>query len=93
MKTTFIFLFISVLLILISCGGNQSTKKMKTDKLTVAAYYFPNYHTGEPRNMKNLGENWSEWELVKAAKPRFSGHQHPKVSLVNIHSVGYANSD
>ena len=24
-------------------------------------------------------ENWSEWELVKHAKPRFDGHYQPKV--------------
>src|ERR1041385_4237660 len=27
------------------------------------------------------GKDWSEWELVKAAKPRFTGHQQPKVPL------------
>ena len=49
--------------------------------LTVASYYFGNYHQGDPRNVKNKGEGWSEWELVKAAKPRFPGHQQPKVPL------------
>lgn len=51
------------------------------DKITVASYYFGNYHPGEPRNEKNKGKGWSEWELVKAAKPRFPGHQQPKVPL------------
>ena len=27
------------------------------------------------------GKDWSEWDLVKAAKPRFLGHQQPKVPL------------
>jgi len=50
-------------------------------RITVASYYFGNYHPGDPRNVKNKGPAWSEWELVKAAKPRFPGHQQPKVPL------------
>ena len=50
-------------------------------RVTVASYYFGNYHPGDPRNVKNKGPDWSEWELVKAAKPRFPGHQQPKVPL------------
>ena len=62
---------------------NGKTEKVpeKGAKITVAAYYFPNYHTNDPRNIKNKGENWSEWELIKAAKPRFPGHEQPKVPL------------
>jgi hypothetical protein len=47
----------------------------------VASYYFGNYHPGDPRNAKTKGPDWSEWELVKAARPRFHGHQQPKVPL------------
>lgn len=50
-------------------------------KITVACYYFANYHPGDPRNVKAKGENWSEWELVKDAKPRFPGHHQPNVPL------------
>ncbi|MHB8969213.1 MAG: glycosyltransferase WbsX family protein [Pirellulaceae bacterium] len=49
--------------------------------VTVACYYFGNYHVGDPRNEKNKGQGWSEWELVKAAKPRFPGHHQPNVPL------------
>ena len=48
---------------------------------TVAAYYFPNYHPGDARNSARFGEKWSEWELVKNARPRFPGHQQPKKPL------------
>ncbi|MCU0871359.1 MAG: glycoside hydrolase family 99-like domain-containing protein [Pirellulaceae bacterium] len=48
-------------------------------RITVASYYFGNYHPGDPRNAKNKGPAWSEWELVKAARPRFPGHDQPKV--------------
>ena len=47
----------------------------------LAAYYFPNYHTDDARNEKLYGKGWSEWELVKNAKPRFGGHSQPKVPL------------
>lgn len=44
----------------------------------VAVYYFPNYHV-DPRNEKVHGKSWTEWELVKHARPRFPGHQQPRV--------------
>lgn len=50
-------------------------------RITVASYYFGNYHPGDPRNVKNKGPDWSEWELVKAARPRFPGHHQPNVPL------------
>jgi hypothetical protein len=52
------------------------------NKITVASYYFPNYHTrgknDPPISLQHL-DDWSEWELLKAAKPRFEGHNQPKV--------------
>jgi Glycosyltransferase WbsX len=47
----------------------------------IGVYYFPNYHPGDARNTQLKGAEWSEWELVKNAKPRFSGHAQPKVPL------------
>lgn len=44
----------------------------------VAAYYFPNFHA-DARNEARYGRGWTEWELLKNAKPRFPGHQQPKV--------------
>ena len=61
--------------------GKTITKNHDSSKITIAAYYFPNYHTNDPRNIRNKGADWSEWELVKAAKPRFPGHDQPKVPL------------
>ncbi len=49
--------------------------------ITVASYYFGQYHPNDPRNEKVRGKGWSEWELIKAARPRFPGHQQPKVPL------------
>jgi hypothetical protein len=49
-------------------GGEAGTE--------VAAYYFPNYHR-DPRSDVWYGPGWTEWELVKAARPRFPGHRQP----------------
>jgi hypothetical protein len=50
------------------------------DDIITAAYYFGNYHV-DPRNEKAHGPGWTEWNLVKAATPRFAGHQQPKIPL------------
>jgi hypothetical protein len=44
----------------------------------VAAYYFPHYHQ-DPRNTAWHGQGWTEWELLKVARPRFPGHRQPIV--------------
>lgn len=44
----------------------------------VAVYYFPNYHVDSMNEVWH-GKGWSEWDLVKTAKPRFPNHQQPKV--------------
>jgi hypothetical protein len=78
-KINLVLVFISLLpFISLSQGSSQPKSK---DKITVAAYYFPNYHTDDPRNIINKGSGWSEWELVKMAQPRFSGHHQPNVPL------------
>ena len=49
--------------------------------MTIACYYFPNYHPNDLRNERLKGRGWSEWELVKNARPRFPGHRLPKAPL------------
>lgn len=69
---------------LVACGYamvGEPPPAATTSDITVACYYFGNYHPGDPRNVATKGKDWSEWELVKAAKPRFEGHQQPKVPL------------
>jgi len=46
----------------------------------IGVYYFPNYHV-DARNEAVHGRGWTEWELVKRAEPRFSGHAQPKAPL------------
>ncbi len=57
-------------------GGSDGMQK----DYTVASFYFPNYHP-DARNLARKGQGWSEWELVKNARPKFPGHQQPKVPL------------
>lgn len=44
----------------------------------VLAYYFPQYHP-DARNDGWHGKGWTEWELLKAARPRYAGHAQPIV--------------
>lgn len=66
----------------LACAEEEASPK----PFQVACYYFADYHTDDARNEKLKGKGWSEWELVKAAKPRFSGHRQPNVPL-----WGYTN--
>jgi hypothetical protein len=62
-------------------AAGKSAEAEGARPITVASYYFPNYHPGEPRNDQSKGKGWCEWELVKAARPRFPGHHQPNVPL------------
>ena len=52
----------------------------KDGSCLVAAYYFGNFHV-DARNEAAHGAGWTEWNLVKAARPRFEGHRQPRVPL------------
>ncbi|MFA6816417.1 MAG: glycoside hydrolase family 99-like domain-containing protein [Lentisphaeria bacterium] len=49
-------------------------------KPQIAAYYFPNFHQ-DKRNAAIHGAGWTEWELVRQARPRFPNHNQPLVPL------------
>ncbi|GAA0584169.1 glycoside hydrolase family 99-like domain-containing protein [Kribbella sandramycini] len=53
---------------------------MRNHEITIAAYYFPNFHV-DPRNEGWHGRGWTEWELVRRGEPRFEGHVQPRVPL------------
>jgi len=63
-----------------SPAASATGKSAISPRYTIACYYFPNYHV-DPHNEAQHGPGWTEWELVKNAKPRFDGHQQPKVPL------------
>ena len=50
------------------------------NRTEVVAIYFPNYHRA-PHNEAYYGEGWTEWELVRNAPSRFTGHHQPKVPV------------
>lgn len=56
--------------------SRESIKK----EYEVAAYYFPQWHP-DPQNEKHRGKGWSEWRTLREAKPRFDGHDQPKVPM------------
>ncbi len=80
-------LFAGSLVALLGCASRPHAGPIEpapaetVDPIAVAAYYFPNYHPSDARNRKLKGEGWSEWELVKRAKPRFESHRQPNVPL------------
>lgn len=68
---------VSLFVLLAACGPKTTTNDIdEKDNITVAAYYFPNYHE-DKRNASYHGNGWTEWELVKNAKPRFENHHQP----------------
>lgn len=50
--------------------------KAKNPPITIAAYYYPGTHP-DPRWDKNKYPGFTEWDEIKAAKPRFPGHYQP----------------
>ena len=81
MKKTLMIPLCIALGVAFSVGATHLHAAASADDITVASYYFGQYHPNDPRNEKTKGKGWSEWELIKAAKPRFPGHQQPKVPL------------
>ncbi len=88
-KVTLFYVALASITFFISCKGNKKNSSGKSniivvntadvkDKITVASYYFPNYHE-DKRNAEYHGKGWTEWELVKKAKPRFPDHHQPNV--------------
>ncbi len=62
-------------------GNARAEQRPADDDVFVACYYFGNYHPSDRRNEALKGKGWSEWDLVKQAKPRFPGHAQPRVPL------------
>lgn len=49
----------------------------KPDDLTVACYTFPNYHPSAFHD-RIYGKGWTEYNLVRSARPWFPGHAQPR---------------
>ena len=64
-------------------GFSQSAAD-SSERVEVAAYYFPAWHNDPSRFPGNAGE----WPVLQKARPRFAGHRQPKVPL-----WGYQDED
>ena len=73
------------LILLLFASEPKASGIPKSEDITVAVYYFPNYHE-DIRNAAYHGKGWTEWELVKSARPRFENHRQP-----NIPAWGYTD--
>jgi len=51
--------------------------KLQDERVQVAVFYFPQWH----RTPGDNGEIFAEWKQIKAARPRFPGHDQPKLPL------------
>ena len=76
-------IFLSVIFFFCKLGKKTNSHP---DKIIVACYYFPNYHTHDKNNSwisyQHLS-NWSEWGLVKTTSLRFEGQVQPSYSWGN----------
>ena len=66
-------LIVHALAIILLATTTQSPSQSSSEppepgpRITVASYYFGNYHPGDPRNVKNKGPGWSEWDARREA--------------------------
>ena len=58
--------------------AQSAAAEAASNDVITAAYYFGNFHV-DRRNEQAHGTGWTEWNLVKAATPRFPGHRQPRV--------------
>lgn len=53
----------------------------KPEGMEIAAYVFPNYHASALHN-KIYAPGWTEYNLIRSARPWFEGHQQPRTPLL-----------
>ncbi len=58
-------------------GTLLGSDRAKSEKIQVAVFYFPQWH----RTPGDDGEIFAEWKQINAARPRFEGHEQPKIPL------------
>ena len=78
-----ILFIIAVLLVSLSMGFAVAAEPSapKTPRpYTLAIYLWPCYHPDTFLQSK-LGKGWTEWELIKKAKPKVAGQNQPHVPL------------
>ena len=61
-------------------GMSTAAEQNAAKRPEVIAVYYPHWHNYDLGSAWK-GEGWTEWDEMKAAIPRFPGHQQPKKSL------------
>lgn len=61
--------------------AGDSTLLEKPADMTVAAYVFPNYNETALHN-KLYSKGWTEYNLIRSARPWFPGHQQPRTPML-----------
>jgi hypothetical protein len=79
-KLSLYLIIIQICLVPLNVKGQNQTQR--TNKYDVAAYYWPAYHP-DPRfkEINIFPDGKGEWEAIYKAKPKFAGHEVPKVPL------------
>jgi len=58
----------------------MATPANSSQKITTAAYYYPGFHR-HPKFDQRKSPGFTEWDLILNAKPRFPGHEQPRLPL------------
>jgi hypothetical protein len=69
-----------MLLLALTLFFSSAQGRTGVQNITVAAFVYDPW-TPEPTVFGSHGPNWTEWELVRRATPRFPGHLQPHVPL------------
>ena len=77
----FLSFFAALFVLAISAHTFAADGAPTTKKTEVVCVYYPHWHV-YPQGEKWFGKNWTEWEFVKTAKPRFKGHKQPMKPLL-----------
>jgi len=70
-----------VIMLGIACLARSAATAQETraQRPEVIAVYYPHWHSYDHGSAWK-GDGWTEWEWLKAAAPRFPGHEQPKKS-------------
>ena len=82
MKISQLLISLTVLQVTLLASPDANAQVKPANRYDVAAYYWPAYHPDA--RFKDVGvfpDQKGEWEAVYKAKPKFDGHEVPKVPL------------
>lgn len=75
-------LFCIALTVFITSGAQGQNNKIASSNYDIAAFYWPAYHPDSRfREIGVFPDGKGEWEAIYKAKPKFAGHEVPKVPL------------